>query len=145
MKYLLLFLSFLLVTSCEESKEEDLGFRADELPQRWKLVRMTGSFAGSESEGTAMEWQESYVFERGNTFTKTRLRDDQVETASGSFFLIEAGKEVGFKLVFSQDSEIIANCTSDQVEFLYFDNSRTTLRGSWWACDGPGLFYSRTD
>ena len=145
MKYFVLFFSFLFRTACNDSEESDLGFSAREFPQRWKLVRMTGSFAGSETEGTAMEWQESYVFDRGNTFTKTRLRDGQVETAFGSFFRIEAGEEVGFKLVFSQDSEIIANCTGDQVEFLYFDSARTSLRGSWWACDGPGLFYSRTD
>ena len=52
----------------------------------YELVKMTGSFNGSESTGADMEGQESYRLNSSeSTFTKTRLVNDSFFEATGTY------------------------------------------------------------
>ena len=137
----------LLFMSCTNDKQElnTLEFNANVLPQKWELFRMMGSFSGSITEGEEMEWQESYILGSDQTFTKTRITSGETLTGAGTFEFFSENEGVGIIFTFDQDLEIIANCTGDQIEYLYLDNDNKSLQGSWWACDGPGLFYQRVE
>lgn len=106
---------------------------------------MSGNFSDSVEEGEDMEWQESYILRSDQTFTKTRITPGLTLTGDGIFEFFSEFEEAGIKFTFEQDSEIIGNCTGDQIEYLYLDPDNKTLLASWWACDGPGLFYHRVE
>src|SRR5690606_33779533 len=109
---------------------------------KWELTRMTGSFKGSETQGSDMDWQESYRFNTNATFTKTRHRDGETFTETGKFSYIE-DEEVEFlyTLVYGSESLIIGNCSGNKSESLYIING--TLYNTWNMCDGPGLEYKK--
>jgi len=141
-------LSFLLIfaflmASCSKSNNtltsEDLSINI--YPQTWKLVKMTGSLEGSESAGDDMDWQENYVFKSDGSFLKTRITEEEIESASGNYSFDESTQN--FILNYEQASVIIGNCGSNTEESLYFNKESKILQSNWWACDGPGLFYER--
>ncbi len=77
MKYSYLYLIlFVVLASCskkeEQMKSQDFSF--NEYSQKWKLVKMTGSFEGSETTDEEMSWQESYMFKSDGSFLKTELK-----------------------------------------------------------------------
>ncbi|MCE2612341.1 hypothetical protein LVD13_05095 [Flavobacteriaceae bacterium D16] len=143
----LLLVLIVLSLSCTNDNQEinSLEFNASVLPQKWKLVSMTGNFSGSVEEGEDMEWQETYILTSDQTFTKTRETAELTLTGTGTFQFFSENEAVGIVFTFNEDFEIIGNCTGDQIEYLYLDTDQKTLVASWWACDGPGLFYQRIE
>jgi len=151
-KVALLLMLSMLTLSCSEDEENEkqkdmnLDLVLKELPQKWKLVKTTGSFAGSENTGDDMQWQETYTFNNDDTFTKTRLQKsgDKI-TASGTFVIGEESEtsEKSLKLTFNESSAIIGSCHNEPVEYLYYKKDSDLLLSNWWACDGPGLFYKK--
>ena len=145
MKYIfhLVLASFLVLSSC--SKDNDTlvnkDFTSNDFPQTWKLIKMTGSVQGFESEGEDMDWQENYLFRSDGTFLKTRITEGESESASGSF--IFDSQNQNFLLSYNQVNNITGSCSSDAKEHLYFPQNSLILLSNWWACDGPGLFYER--
>ncbi|MEM1258507.1 MAG: hypothetical protein AAGH81_08265 [Bacteroidota bacterium] len=131
-------------TSKEIKGEEQLVFDVYET-QEWRLVKMTGSIPNSETTGDAMEWQETYIFRDDLTFSKTRVWGERTTTASGRFTVQENDVEIGMFLVFENNFELVGNCQLQNEEYLYFTEDKKTLLSGWWACDGPGLFYQRTN
>lgn len=109
--------------------------------QQWKLVRMSGSFVNSETTGTEMEWQESYVLQENGDFTKTREVDGTTLQAVGTYQIVELSDGPYFEFTYRESSVLIGNCTGDLKELLSFREN--TLYGTWQACDGPGLEYER--
>jgi hypothetical protein len=116
---------------------------------KWELVKMTGSLEGSEYTGLDMDWQETYIINEDETFTKTRVRGDSTIVASGTYTYSEEGllEESELDLItyikFSHntDNAIIGSCGFQSLtEYLYF-NSNNKLISTWNACDGPGLEY----
>ena len=141
----LLLLSILLLSSCSSNSDEletqDLSI--EKFPQKWSLYKMTGSIQYSETTGEDMEYQEFYIFNSDNSFLKTRTTEDDIITAEGSYILQTNDDGVAFLLEYSEESDLIGNCSGNKEEYLYLDAAKTTLLSSWWSCDGPGLFYKQ--
>lgn len=146
MKYLSYFVlaSLFVILSCSENNDtiESEDLTLNDFPQAWKLMKMTGSFTGSESVGQEMEWQENYVFKSDGTFLKNRITGGESESASGSY--IFDSEDQDFVLNYDLINGIIGSCYSGGTkEYLYFNEDSKILLSEWWACDGPGLFYER--
>ncbi|TRO67038.1 hypothetical protein [Christiangramia sabulilitoris] len=145
MKKLILILFSLSILSCTENTaqidSQDLSII--NFPQKWTLYKMTGRFIGSEITGSDMAYQEYYIFNANNTFSKIRISEDREIMAEGSYRIDYSNEGIAYLLNYSIKSDIIENCSGDNEEFLYLDPSKTTLLSSWWSCDGPGLFYQQ--
>lgn len=135
--------SVFVISSCSNSNgaidSKDLS--VNNYPQTWKLIKITGSMAGSESVGQEMEWQENYVFKSDGSFIKTRNTDGKSESASGSYIFEDNIQN--FLLEYNESSPIIGSCGPANKESLYLNEESKILQSNWWACDGPGLFYER--
>ena len=141
----LLLVMILLFTSCSKDEQaiDTQDFSLKEFPQKWKLVKMTGNFQGSETTGQNMSWQENYIFNADGSFLKTRNENGESTSAGGYYSFHE--QEQAFILNYNKSNPLIGNCTSESKEYLYFDENKAYLLSNWWACDGPGLFYERIE
>jgi len=144
---ILLFAAIVSFYSC--TKETNDIVETLEYTGKWELIKMTGSWTGQSSTGSEMEWQETYVINADNTFSKTRERGDSTVNLSGTYIFTDEGildesqSELSTYIEFSYDTAngIIGNCYSNRnIEYLYF-TSNNKLISTWEACDGPGLEY----
>jgi hypothetical protein len=110
----------------------------------WKLIQMSGTIPNSETTGTEMDWQETYLLNTDGTFQKSRNRDGVITEISGTYKLINNSTESLLELNFNSESEIIGSCTSNTKETMNIQ-SETIFLSSWNACDGPGLRYEKID
>jgi len=110
----------------------------------WKLIQMSGTIPNSETTGTEMDWQETYLLNTDGTFQKSRNRDGVITDISGTYKLINNSTESLLELNFNSESEIIGSCTSNTKETMNIQ-SETIFLSSWNACDGPGLKYEKID
>jgi len=92
--------------------------------------------------GNHMDWQEWYILYFDSTFTKTREQNNVVTEKKGTYSILTLSDGEFLELVYKSKNELVGNCTSDAKELLKF-TSEDELTGTWWACDGPGLFYGR--
>lgn len=141
--YFLLVSLFVLI-SCSndnDATESKSLLLKNDYPQTWKLIKMTGSYKGSETVGEEMEWKENYVFMSDGTFVKTRIAEGESQSASGTYDYDETNQN--FLLEYEKMSNLVGTCDSEAKEYLYFDKDGKILLSNWWACDGPGLFYER--
>jgi hypothetical protein len=136
----IIFMLFLSVISC--SSDNSHATVISDYNGKWQLVQMSGSFINSETTGSAMEWQESYVFNTDGTFVKTRVADSKTVTASGTFKITKADDRTQFELTYKENSPIIGSCLGNPSESLFI-NEDSLLVSSWQACDGPGLQYKK--
>lgn len=142
MKRLTIVVVFLSVfSSCTKDTEETT---TTDYHGKWTLVKMSGSMLNSETSGTAMEWQEYYLFNNDGTFTKSRVRNTVETKATGTYTTIHYHHEKHLELTYPIDNDIIGNCSGDLKEDLYFA-ANNTLSSGWSACDGPGLEYQKVD
>lgn len=146
MKFYVIILKFLLVmNACSDNKTEDFpeifDQKADQ--QEWKLFKMTGNTPNSETTGNDMSWQEVYKINNDGSFVKIRNHNGTITEAKGRYRLVGENEEKALALTFNKASSIIGNCTGDQTEYLYLNDN--ILRSTWMACDGPGLYYKRTN
>lgn len=140
MKNKILFLMIIgVLFSCNKNDDNDIE---NELVGDWKLIQMTGSIPNSETSGTEMEWQETYVLNANGTFLKSRDRDGITTEVSGTYNFITNSNEPLIELNFDIESEIIGSCTSNRKETMNL-KSETIFLSSWEACDGPGLKYKK--
>ncbi len=137
----------LLTTIYSCTKETDVKLTTLEYTGEWELVKMSGSFQGSESTGSDMEWQETYIIDEDETFKKTRVRGDSTTIATGTYELKDVeesdeGPAIKYiDLVYDLENNIIGNCSSNKtIEYLFF-SSEHRLLNTWNYCDGPGLEY----
>jgi len=150
MKNILLLLA-LLATIYSCTKETDDLAATLEYTGKWELVKMTGSAAGSETTGSDMEWQETYMINEDETFVKTRVRGDSTTIASGTYELkdVEESGNMGpaikdIELSYDVKNNIIGNCSSNKtIEYLYFSLDHRLI-STWRNCDGPGLEYVKS-
>lgn len=116
-------------------------------PQAWKLVKMSGSMVNSETTGFNMAWQEYILLNEDGTFRKTRTEDNKTKDALGSYtFEQSLGGDpatIGLILSYNSDSDLIGSCQSNLLQETYILKSKCKLVGTWSACDGPGLEYTR--
>lgn len=141
---LIIMLSIFLISCEKNALNTEIQLQAGKFPQTWQLVSMSGNIANvPPTEGADMAWQESYILEADGKFLKSRVRDEILVSVTG---LYEIGKhEEGdyLKLSYGSKNDIIGNCSTIPEEYLLFETAHSLI-GTWWACDGPGLFYERT-
>ena len=145
--FLFVLLGTLLACSQKEADPEVLAakFNSGKFPQKWQLVSMSGNIANVPPQtGSDMLWQEFYLFNADNTFSKTRERNGVTTAISGKFSLGNIGKENYVELIYAADNEIIGNCYATATEELII-KSDIQLVSTWNACDGPGLVYKRVE
>ncbi|WP_300440765.1 hypothetical protein [Christiangramia sp.] len=135
--------------SCSNQNTDEivsLDLATMEYPQKWELFKMSvGMLTGSEVSGDDMNYQEYYIFNVDNTFSKTRIEDQTETTVKGIYSIEIKENEQGFSLVYDQENGLIGNCSLEPTEYLYIGSDHHTLLNSWWACDGPGLFYKKVE
>lgn len=146
-KAILLLAVFATLYSC--SKESDDVVESFEYTGEWELVKMTGNFGASTTTGNAMAWQETYVLNEDDTFTKIRVRGDSTTRVSGTYVLSDANEyefpdNVLMFLELNHNSKILLeSCQSvTNIEQLFF-NTNNRLIGLVEQCDGPGLTYEK--
>jgi hypothetical protein len=116
----------------------------DQFPQKWQLIKMSGTIIHSETTGTDMAWQEYYRLNSDSTFVKHRERDGIITEASGKFYIDSTSSDKFLQLIYNMDNDIIGSCFEGKTESLwYFTENK--LIGTWSFCDGPGLEYERTE
>ncbi len=142
----IIFLIFLMA-ACSKSTEDlqSFNFKITDPSQTWELYQMSGGLSGELTSGEEMAWQEFYVFRSDSTFSKTRITDGLKLLGEGTFTMVDDSNESGLLLNYTSETvdQIVGNCSGDNSEYLYLDSGGDTLLSSWWACDGPGLFYRR--
>lgn len=148
MRIILLISILVLLSSCSSDDETNqnkpnLAFDL-QATQTWNLEQMTSSADGSETTGEDMEWQESYVFNPDFTFNKTRVTSIRTFFAEGSFTLDDGSDTLLLILSFTNPNDIVGSCSGQQRENLLLSEDLRSLRSNWIACDGPSLFYERT-
>lgn len=144
MKNIFLILSILLLTiACSKEVPTNSNEQLEiVLPQKWELIKMSGSLANSETSGEDMSWQEQYILNKGQSFLKSRYQDGDTIEATGTFQYIELSGEMYLELTHAEANNIIGSCTGDLKELLLVTSDHT-LSGTWSACDGPGLVYEK--
>lgn len=145
-RIIIIVLSVFLI-SCENNglnSQDEIEFQAEKFPQKWELVKMSGMVANEPpAEGNDMDWQESYVLKADGAFIKSRVSNEEAAIVTGLYKIVKLEDGEYLKLSHESFSDIIGNCTNSSEEYLRFE-SVNSLIGTWWACDGPGLFYERT-
>lgn len=126
------------ITSCVK----DVVLDSTQFPQKWQLIKMTGSKLNYETTGVNMEWQESYLFNSDGTFIKSRERNGKITEALGNYIIKKISDEKYFDLTYQTNYDIIGSCYSNQAESLWIMTERKLI-GTWSHCDGPGLEYER--
>lgn len=136
----ILFIVSLLVSCSKDDETETIT----NFMEYYQLVKMTGSFNGSETTGSEMEWQETYVLNsKDSTFIKTRFVNNVTFEARGSYSYLTIDNQEYIELTFNEDSIVIGNCFGDLIETLLILEDGNTLVSTWGACDGPGLEYQK--
>lgn len=113
-------------------------------PQKWKLVKMGGSFSDSVTTGDQMAWQESYVLRSDNTVTKSRNRNGVMQEINGSYKLEKSSDGTYLRITYNSASDIIGSCNSKPQELLFLNNEEV-FKSTWQNCDGPVLEYKRIE
>lgn len=138
-----LFLLVILCTSC--STETDLTENNSYLG-KWVLVKMTGSYPNSETEGSQMAWQEFYILKPDGKVTKKRVEMNFTTEIEGTYEIYNDNTSEDLKhlirIKFPARDNIIATCSNLPEESLYF-TSASKMINTYHACDGPGLEYER--
>jgi hypothetical protein len=133
---LLLFIGCLLSCTKEEVKKEPNGY-----PQKWELVKMTGSMINIETTGAEMSWQEFYVFHEDGTFIKSREQEGNVLEASGTYSYSNKPDEQFILITYQTGLNLKASCLADPSQERLNIISPEKLVGTWNICDGPILEY----
>lgn len=131
------------IQSNSEKSDDDNGVGL-KYPQKWQLVSMSGSMVNSQTVGDDMVWQEFYILNADQTFTKSRTEDGKTVEVGGTYTFKEISNEEYLELNYFTDHEIIGNCTGEPHELLLI-LSPTKISGTWSACDGPGLEYEKVE
>lgn len=148
-KSLFIIIALCACTACSKdlpanSENADSEGLKSQFPQKWQLAEMTGSFANSSTTGEDMEWQEFYVLNADQTFTKSRTSDGNITNIFGTYSFSEISDEKYLELNYQIASRIIGSCTSDMQEMMLI-TSESTMNSTWLACDGPGLRYEKIE
>lgn len=138
-----LLLSLLLATLSACQKEDVPETQTTAYPQTWQLVKMTSSWTNTVQTGTALSWQETYVFQADSSFTKTRQQNGQVVDAQGTFSVRTSATGQHIILTYTAANSLIGSCTARALQEYLLVKHNDTLVNTWEACDGPRLEYEK--
>lgn len=137
------FIIGLLLASCSKDEPGIVTFPED-YPHKWQLVSAQTGLSNTSVSGNQLPYFEEYVFNGDNTFTKTRVLDDNSIVATGSFSVERNNDSVFLTLSFDDESVIIDNCSNDLAERLLLTSIKT-FSNNILACDYGRMDYSRVD
>ena len=148
-KVLFLLVSVTVIFSCSNNSISKDGLESiydlNTYPQKWQLEKMSGSIPNSETEGSDMEWQETYILNDDGTFIKSRIRNNVDTEATGIFVFQELIDGTYLILTHQADNELIGSCSSNPLEEVLWVKSINRIIGTWNWCDGPGSEYKRIE
>lgn len=132
--------------SCKEDE-----FQPDWAVQgEWRLVKSESPRTDHVLEGEELEGEETYGFNDGHTFVKSRETANGGFQASGEFSLTEAEISCSRKarallsLTFQSGMEITGTCNpTGKVEELIISHQGELVNHTWSYCDGPILYYEK--
>ncbi len=141
---IILFVLVAGLASC--SNESPLSEKSKELnassQQKWVLVKMTGAWGLGSTTGSAMQWQEYYVFNNDGTFSRYRQQDNATKTATGTFTTVTESNQQFLELTYSSGDELKTSCyPKERLQTV----SAEILQGTWGHCDGPTLEYAKAN
>jgi len=110
--------------------------------EQWQLSRMSAGMAGAEKSGGDMEWQETLTLLPEKQFLRTRSSTNGETTAKGNYEILNEGEETFLVLTYLSQNSLIGNCSGDLKEH-YHMVGKNTLTGTWGACDGPTLTFTK--
>ena len=141
MKKRILFLIIIgVLFSCNKNDDN----AETELFGYWRLIQMIGSKQNSETTGSEMEWQETYLLKTDKTFQKSRDRVGVITEVSGTYNVINSSDGRFLEFIFDDESDIVGSCYSNLKEEMFFQ-AENTFSSTWQNCDGPGLIYEKID
>ncbi|PTX15139.1 hypothetical protein C8N40_10826 [Pontibacter mucosus] len=150
-KLLLLPLLVLILFSCSQKDELDSMNREESThqalsnikqAQKWQLVQMSGQIRNSVQKGADMPWQEHYVLNPDGSFSKVRQKGDETTAATGVYTYHSTAGEQYLELTYQSLNTIIGSCDAAGLKETLMVH-KDGLQSSWWACDGPGLWYEQ--
>lgn len=126
----LLILSFLLFVSCSNDVSKEIKpLSASEYYGKW-VQFVDGKFGDDPSSK-----QFSYLFNKDNTFVKTRVYDNKTTTLSGTFEIVTNNDRTQFILTYKEYNMLISSCYGGGLkESLTLDKSNY-LKDDASACD----------
>lgn len=136
-------LSSLLFATLGACQKEEMASAPAAYPQTWQLVKSTSSWTNTVQTGTALPWQETYVFQADSTFTKTRNKQGEITDARGTFSVRTSASGQYTVLTYQAASNILGTCTPTQLKEYLVVKPTDTLVNTWEACDGPRLEYQK--
>jgi hypothetical protein len=130
------------MASC--SKESPLNEKSKELAgesqQKWALVKMSGGFGLGSTTGSAMQWQEYFVFNSDGTFGRYRQQDNATRSAIGTFATVTESDQKFIELTYTGGNDLKTSCYPKE---RLLNASAELLQGTWGHCDGPTLVYAK--
>ncbi len=127
-------------------KESCIGYinlETMSFPQKWKLVKMTGSMMNSETTGSNMSWQEYILLNRNGSFIKHREQNSQEQEATGTYsFSDTSNNTIELNLIYPTTGNLVGSCYGQTSE-KYLLITQCKMVGTWQHCDGPGLEYEK--
>ncbi len=148
-KLLFTLFSICILFSCSKNNEsatqEESPLKADQYPQKWHLVKMSGMVTDiPPSTGADMAWQEYYLLQSNGAFIKSREQENTTITVQGTFKRVQLSDGEYLEFIHETESALLCNCSADLKEYLKLDSEKELI-ATCWACDGPGLFYERIE
>ena len=105
---------------------------------------MTGSSADQPSKsGQDMEWQEYYLLNSDYTFIKHRQVGEVESELSGIYTILTQPDGDYIQLSYQSENALISSCSPQSAKEILFVVAEDEVKGTWEACDGPGLYYKR--
>jgi len=128
------------------SKDSPLSENSKELAtnsqQKWVLVKMSGGFGIGATTGSAMQWQEYYVFKNDGTFSRYRQQDNATKVATGTFTTVTESDQQFMELTYTGGDDLKTSCYPKE---RLLNVSAELLKGTWGHCDGPTLEYAKAN
>jgi hypothetical protein len=144
MKTAVVLISLLSIfASCTQCTDDDVAkSQKKQCDERWQLTSISGSIANVPPlNADELPWQEWYVFNDDNSFTRTRQEKKSSRVEAGTYEVKTLTDGIYFELTYENDNDLIGNCTADNREVLRENNGK--LVNTWMACDGSGLTYEK--
>ncbi|MBZ4035211.1 hypothetical protein K6T82_10560 [Flavobacterium sp. 17A] len=131
----LLIVLMISLVSCSNDSEDSLQTANSDYYGKWVNTHEV------KDVNSAFLWTENYVFNKDNTFTKTRTTKDGTITASGTFQVVILDNNPSLDLTYRSSTNLVYSCSTGvggTKELLYLFEGK--LRSGASMCDAGGTY-----